>query len=188
MKKQMPFYWMGIIIAAVLALDHVVKYIIKTSMSPGQSFPVLGNFFHITYVENPGMAFGIRFDNTAVFLGFSLIAVALVFYYLYRMRNENWLLQLALSLITAGAIGNLADRILRGKVVDLFDFEFFDISIPSFHFLGLHFQGYYMTRWPVFNIADMAVSIGMIILIGYILIVGDPLKPSLKTPADSANG
>ena len=188
MKKPMSFYWMGIIIAAVFTLDHVVKYIIKTSMYLGQSFPVLGNFFRITYVENPGMAFGIRFDNTAVFLSLSLIAAALVCYYLYRMRNENWLLQLALSLITGGAIGNLADRILRGKVVDLFDFEFFDISIPSFQLLGLHFQGYYMTRWPVFNIADMAVSIGMIILIGYILIIGDPLKPSLKTPTDSVNG
>ena len=179
---------MGIIIICILLLDHVVKYIIRTSMYLGESFPVLGDFFRITYVENPGMAFGIRFDNTFLFMGFSLLAVALVFYYLYRMRNENWMLQIALSFITAGAIGNLADRVLRGKVVDLFDFEFFDISIPSFHFLGLYFPGYDMTRWPVFNIADMAVSIGMTVLIGYILIIGDPLKPSVKTPVDSANG
>jgi len=187
MKTSLQKYWLVIIISIVLIIDQVSKYIIKTNMYVGQSFPVMGNFFRITYVENPGMAFGIQFSNTALFFGLSIVAAILVFYYLYRIRNESWLLQIALSFVTAGAIGNLADRFLRGKVVDLFDFEFFDIFIPSFNFLGIQFAGYSMTRWPVFNVADMAVSGGMIILIFYIIFVGDPFKPVVKSPAASSD-
>ncbi len=164
------------LIVLVIVLDQVTKYIIKTNMSLGESIPVLGNFFCITYVENPGMAFGIRISNPILFSALSIFAALLVFYYLFRLRNEGWLLQSALSLIAAGAIGNLVDRFLHGKVVDFLDVEFFDISIPAFNILGWHFPGYSMTRWPVFNIADSAVTIGMIILMVYIIFVGDPLK------------
>ena len=66
-------------------------------------------------------------------------------------------------------------------MVDFLDFEFFDIFIPSFQVLGFHFSGYSMTRWPVFNVADMAVSGGMIILIAYIILIGDPLNPTTKS-------
>lgn len=187
MQKSLHTGWMASIILVVLIIDQVVKYIIKSSMYLGQSFQVLGDFFRITYVENPGMAFGIQLSNNVLFLLLSLFAALLVFYYLYRIRNESWYLQIALSLITAGAIGNLLDRFLRGQVVDLFDFEFFDISIPAFKVFGLQFSGYAMTRWPVFNIADMAVSAGMIMLVAYILIVGDPFKPQPQTSAESVN-
>ncbi len=175
-KKSFSIFWMAAIIVLVLILDQVTKYIIKTSMYLGESFPVWGDFFRITYVENPGMAFGFRFSNSTLFMVLSIVAGILVLYYLYRIRNESWVLQLALSWITAGAIGNLLDRFIYGRVVDFLDFEFWDISIPSFDVLGLHFSGYAMTRWPVFNVADMAVSGGMIILITYILFVGDPIK------------
>lgn len=185
MKKSIPVYWIGIIILAVLILDQVTKYIIKTNMFLGQQIPVIGDFFKITYVENPGMAFGIHMDNSVVFLGLSIVAAILVFYYLYRLRNETWPLQLALAWITAGALGNLSDRFIRGSVVDMFDFEFFDIHIPSFNIFSFHFSGYDMLRWPVFNVADMAVSGGMIILIAYILLVGDPLKTASKKVSNS---
>ncbi len=176
MKKNLSYTTMLAIIVGVLVLDQWTKYIIKSSMQLGQSIPVLGKFFCITYVENPGMAFGIRIENTLLFSALSITAALLVFYYLFRLRNEGWLLQSALSLIAAGAIGNLLDRFIRGKVVDFLDFEFFDIIIPPFDFLGLHFSGYSLTRWPVFNVADSAVTVGMIILIFYLIFVGDPLK------------
>ncbi len=185
MKKSMSIYWIGIIILAVLILDQVSKYFIKTSMALGQQISVIGNFFKITYVENPGMAFGVRMGNPAVFIGLSVLAAILVFYYLYRLRREAWPLQLALGWITAGALGNLTDRFLHGRVVDMFDFEFFDIHIPAFNIFSVHFSGYDMLRWPVFNVADMAVTGGMIILITYILFVGDPLKTSEKNISNS---
>ncbi|NOX90238.1 MAG: signal peptidase II [Calditrichaeota bacterium] len=176
MEKRFNYLTMTGIIVFVLFLDQLTKYIIKTSMSLGESIPVLGNFFRITYVENPGMAFGVRIDNPILFTILSLGAAGLVFYYLFRLRNQGWLLQTALSLIAAGAIGNLLDRFIRGKVVDFLDFEFIDISIPSFNLIGFQFPGYSLTRWPVFNVADSVVTIGMIILIFYVLFIGDPLK------------
>ncbi len=184
-KKSFSTIWMAVIIVLVLILDQVSKYIIKTSMYLGESFPVWGNFFRITYVENPGMAFGFRFSNSTLFMVLSIVAGILVLYYLYRIRNESWILQLALSWITAGAIGNLLDRFIYGRVVDFLDFEFWDISVSSFDVLGFHFPGYAMTRWPVFNVADMAVSGGMIILIAYILFVGDPIKQVPKKSTET---
>lgn len=158
------------LVAFVLVLDQVSKYIARTSLGLGESVNVIGRFFMFTYVENPGMAFGIRFDNTFVFLGMSLAAAGLVFYYFHKMRKEEWPMQLAIALIAAGAIGNLADRFIRGSVVDFFDFEFWDFTLPGFHFLGINFAGYHMTRWPVFNIADAAVSSGMILIFIYLFI------------------
>ncbi len=161
-----------LLVVLVLVLDQVTKYIARTSLGLGESIHVFGRFFMFTYVENPGMAFGIRFDNTFVFLTMSLLAAGLVFYYFHKLRYEDWPMQLAISLIAAGAIGNLADRFIRGSVVDFFDFEFWDITLPGFHFLGMSFPGYHMTRWPVFNIADMAVSSGMILIFIYLSIDG----------------
>ncbi len=149
-------------------------------MQLGSSIRVMGTFFQITYVENPGMAFGLRFGNSTLFLILSLLAAALVFYYFYRLRHESWLVQLALTFISAGAIGNITDRFIHGHVIDFLDFEFFDVLIPPFSILGLHFSGYELTRWPVFNVADMAVSTGMIIIIAYLIFIGDPLKQSMS--------
>ena len=187
MHKKLSFRAMGLIIVVVLVFDQLTKYWIKTSMYLGQSYSVLGDFFRITYVENPGMAFGVQIENTYVFFGLSLVAAVLVFFYLYRLRNEGWVLQSALSLIAAGAIGNLVDRFIHGRVTDFLDVEFFDIHIPAFQILGVYFPGYSMTRWPVFNVADSAVTVGMIVLIAYLLFVGDPLKHSQPSPADSSH-
>lgn len=182
MQKKFSITHIVIIIISILSLDQITKYITKTSMELGQSIHVLGNFFRFTYVENPGMAFGLRVENTTLFMILSLVAAGLVFYYLYKLRNEAWPLQLAISMIAAGAIGNLTDRFLRGSVVDFMDFEFIDITIPAFNLLGYDFAGYYMTRWPVFNVADMAVSGGMIIIFAFIMFKGDPLS----TPTENA--
>jgi signal peptidase II len=81
------------------------------------------------------------------------------------MLKQHVVLRFAFALILGGAFGNLIDRFLYGRVVDFLDFEFFDISIPPFSFLFIDFGGYHMTRWPVFNIADIAVTVGMIMII-----------------------
>jgi signal peptidase II len=187
-NKKFTFVHTVIIILTLLGLDKLTKYIAKTNMQLGDPINILGDFFRLTYVENPGMAFGITIDNTFIFLGLSLIAGTLVLYYLYKLRNEVWQLQFAIAMIAAGAIGNLSDRFIRGSVVDFLDFEFFDISIPKFELFGHVFSGYNMTRWPVFNVADMAVSGGMILIFAYILFYGDPLnkptQPSSESPTN----
>jgi signal peptidase II len=182
MNKNFSLFHTVTIILTVVGLDQITKYIAKTNMILGESIQIINSFFQFTYVENPGMAFGLRIENTALFMGLSIIAAGLVFYYLYVLRNEVWQLQFAIAMIAAGAIGNLSDRFIRGSVVDFLDFEFFDILIPQFQIFGYEFAGYSMTRWPVFNVADMAVSGGMILIFSYILLKGDPLKkPSQET-------
>lgn len=134
----------------------------------GQSINVIGDFFQLTFVENPGMAFGVDVtDNAKLWLSlFSIVASIGLFVYLYSVRKQSLSLRIALSMILAGALGNLIDRVFYGvfytysslfygKVVDFFDFDFFDFQI----------FGRTYDRWPIFNVADMCVSIGVLILL-----------------------
>jgi signal peptidase II len=188
MKNTLSIKMTLFIIGFMVILDQVSKYVIKTQMVLFDSKPILGTFFQITYVENEGAAFGVQLGSPILFLILSIIAAILVFYYLIRMHDKNWLPQLALAFIAAGAIGNLSDRLIHGKVVDFFDVEFFDISIPSFKFFGWTLSGYSMTRWPVFNIADIAITCGMIMILSYLIFVGDPLISLQKQTATLSNG
>jgi len=124
-------------------------------MHVGQSIPVIGeSFFRITYVENDGIAFGIFFGGRAFLVIFTTMAVIFLIYYMIRMREEPLFPQIALSFILGGALGNLVCRLFRGEVVDFLDFDF-----PDF----------IMTRWPVFNFADSCVSVGMTLLLIYLI-------------------
>jgi signal peptidase II len=142
--------------------------IFHVGMFQGESIPVLGNFFRITFIENPGMAFG--FDpgfNMKLWLSiFSLIASLGLAIYLYFIREKNFTLRLSIALILGGAIGNLIDRmfygvfygyapLFYGKVVDFLDFDFFKFSL----------FGKIFDLWPIFNFADASVTIGVLILI-----------------------
>lgn len=137
-------------------------------MRYADSIEVIGDFFKITFVENPGMAFGIDVsDGSKLFLSlFSLVASIGILIYLYKLRNEKFVIRFSLALILAGAIGNLIDRtfygmiydyspIFYGKVVDFFNVDFWDFTI-----FGRTYE-----RWPIFNIADAAVTVGVVLLI-----------------------
>ena len=163
----------------IVFIDQLTKVLVKgfsipflhifyKGMYDGQKIPVIGNFFRITFIENPGMAFG--FDpglNYKLWISiFSLAASIALLIYLYIIRNQKFSLRLAIAFILGGAIGNLIDRmfygviygyapLFYGRVVDFLDFDFFNINI-----FGRHFE-----RWPIFNIADSAVTIGVIILL-----------------------
>ena len=163
----------------VVIIDQVTKLIVKGFSIPflnishegmyhGQKIPVWGDFFQFTFVENPGMAFGIDLgDGFKLWISlFSIVASIGLLYYLFTVRNQSRSLRVSLALILGGAFGNLIDRVFYGvfygyaplfygKVVDFFDFDFFDFEI---------FNRSY-DRWPIFNIADLAVSIGVIILL-----------------------
>lgn len=134
-------------------------------MHLGESKQVIGDFIRITYTENPGIAFGIDFGNKLYLTLLTLIAVVIVFIYLYKVRNGNFLTRLSLGMILGGAIGNLIDRvfhgvifnygkIFHGRVIDFIDIDFFNINL----------FGYHIDRWPIFNIADASVTIGVILL------------------------
>jgi len=164
---------------AVIVADQISKFYIKGISIPalnikfegmylGESISVIGDFFRITFTENPGMAFG--FDpgsDFKLFISvFSLVASIGLLVYLYTVRNKSLSLKIAIALILGGAVGNVIDRmfyglifdyapLFYGKVVDFFDFDFFNFSI-----FGRSYD-----RWPIFNIADAAVSIGVLILL-----------------------
>lgn len=157
------------ITALVILLDQVTKIAIHESMRLYQSIHILGSFFRITYVENTGMAFGIKVGNSGFFTVFAGIASLAIMFYLFKMRGERFIARFSMALILGGAIGNLWDRMIRGSVVDFLDFEFFDINIPAFQFLFIDFPGYSLDRWPVFNVADIAITVGMLILFIFIL-------------------
>lgn len=134
--------------AVIVGLDQISKVLVKSSLNLYDSIPVIENFFHITFITNSGMAFGINFPGGIYFFtAASFILTILLFWYLWIERFNSFFFKLALALIIGGAIGNLIDRILYQKVVDFLDF-----MIGSYH-------------WYVFNIADASVSIGMGILI-----------------------
>ena len=132
-------------------IDQITKMLVKFNLEYGKSHDILGDILRLTYIENPGMAFGIRFGGQIFFTLFAGLATVIIFIYIVRARDEKLSLRLALALILGGAIGNLIDRFLYGKVVDFVD------------------VGFGTTRWPIFNVADSAVTVGMILLIGIVL-------------------
>lgn len=163
----------------VVLLDQISKLMVKgisipflginiEGMKYASSLDVIGSFFKITFVENPGMAFGIDLgEPSKLFLSlFSIVASIGIFYYIYKVRDQKFVVRFSLALILGGAVGNLIDRtfygviydyapLFYGKVVDFFNVDFFDFTI-----LGKTYD-----RWPIFNIADAAVTVGVILLI-----------------------
>ena len=132
-------------VSAILVLaDQISKTIVRNTMSLYESIPVIPEFFHLTYVTNDGMAFGINFPlGIYVFSAISIIFTGFLFWYLWSIKDDGIVVRTGVALILAGAIGNLIDRIFLGEVVDFLDF-----MIGDFH-------------WYVFNLADSCVTVGL---------------------------
>jgi len=132
-----------LIISATLALDQVSKYLVQTNMLRGESIPIIYSVFHLTYIQNPGAAFGILANQRVFFVAVTLLVLVgiLVSYRYIPPSNEP--MRIALGLITGGALGNFIDRLRLGRVVDFLDFRV----------------------WPVFNLADTAIVLGAGMLI-----------------------
>ena len=152
-KKKM--FLIGII-AAIVALDQWSKWKIKTSYDLYHSEPIIQDFFHFTYVTNDGMAFGLSFPGgKQVLLFVTLALTGVIIWMLWKEKNSHNLIRYGLSFILAGAIGIMIDRVLYGKVVD-----FLDIMVGDFH-------------WYIFNVADSAVTTGMILFILHTILIGE---------------
>jgi len=172
--KSYRILWLS---ALIFFFDQAIKWVVKTNMRLYDSIPVFGDFFRLTYVENPGMAFGVRISDNVFFTVFAVIASLVLLLYLFKLQERQEWARISMTIIIGGALGNLTDRIFRGQVVDFLDFDFFNIQIPAFKLLSFHFSGYSMERWPVFNIADIAISVGMVLLLIYILFFEEEAPP-----------
>ena len=172
---------MGVLFVSlfIVVFDQVTKFLVKGGTIPllnihangmeyGQSINVFGDFFKITFVENPGLAFGIDINETSkLFLSlFSLVASLGILYYIWKSKEQKLIVRFALALILGGALGNLIDRafygvfynyapVFYGRVVDFFNMDFWDFTI-----FGRTYE-----RFPIFNIADSAVTVGVVLLI-----------------------
>lgn len=136
-----------------LALDQATKLWIEASLGYADRIPVVEGFFYLTRVRNPGAAFGLLASSPEpfrriVFVGVTLIAVALVFSFYRRLAPGDRLSGLALGLVLGGAVGNLVDRVRLGEVVDF-----------------LHFRLWSGFSWPDFNVADSAIVAGVALLV-----------------------
>lgn len=133
-------------VGVIVFVDRITKIFFSDLLSHGESIPVIRNVFHMTLVHNTGIAFGLFKDQGVVFIIIPLIAVFLLIFNIYSYKHDqNFSLSyiVALSLILGGAIGNLTDRFLFGYVIDFIDFRV----------------------WPVFNVADSAITIGALIIL-----------------------
>jgi len=163
--------------AFIVVADQISKLLVKGFSIPalnlhhegyviGTSFSIIGDFVRFTYIENAGIAFGIDVGGKLFLTLFTLAASIAIFAYLLKIKDEPRILRVALAMILGGAIGNLIDRVFYGvlygeaplfygRVVDFIDIDFFNINL----------LGYQVHRWPVFNIADASVSVGVVILL-----------------------
>ena len=140
----MIFYWVTIIL--LIGIDQIVKILVDKNMYFGDTISLIGDFFHITYVQNRGIAFGIFQGKVDVISIATVVAIiGIVIYFLKTVKKSNSFEKTAYIFIIAGAVGNMIDRITRGYVVDMLDFR----GIWSF----------------VFNIADVYINLGVILLL-----------------------
>jgi len=149
-----PYRYKLVIIlsAVILVLDQVTKIWIESNLALGETRTVIPGLFNLVFVLNKGAAFGFLADlegnlRTYFFLGATGLAVVLVIHLLRTVQREDYYLFTALGLILGGALGNMIDRIRLGMVIDFLDFH-----------LGSH-------HWPAFNVADIAISVGAVLLI-----------------------
>ena len=128
----------------VLALDQLSKYWVARVLGEGDDLHLIRGLLKFSYTENPGIAFGMlgREDLKWGLVAVSLVAITVVVFYLARTPASNRLLLWSLALLAAGISGNLIDRIRMGRVID---------------FIEVYYRDYH---WPVFNVADSAITIG----------------------------
>ena len=147
MKRQ---YYIGttvVVTLLILAIDQLTKYLIAAKMTIGDSYTVIPHFLNITSHRNNGAAWGILSGKMGFFVIITLIILAILIIFYIKEAKGNLFMQIALSLLFAGAIGNFIYRLFHGEVVD-----FIDTNIFGYDF-------------PIFNVADSSLTVGVIFII-----------------------
>ncbi|KPA16373.1 peptidase A8 [Candidatus Magnetomorum sp. HK-1] len=141
----------------IIVLDQLTKWLVLINIPLYESITIIPNVFDLTHIHNTGGAFGFMADQSLLvrqilFHGVSMFSLVIIVYFYHQSPIEYPFLLAALSLIFGGAVGNLIDRFRLGEVVD-----FLDVYIGTYH-------------WPAFNVADSAVSVGVTVLMYYMII------------------
>ncbi len=134
---------------AALVADQISKYLIRENMAIGESWPREG-FFRLTHGTNTGSAFGLFQDQTTILTIASLFAIGFIIYFYHSHSDRAWLTRLTVGLLLGGAVGNLIDRVFAGRVTDFID----------------------VGPWPIFNIADSSITVGITLLIANLILFG----------------
>lgn len=153
-----------------LIIDQITKFAIDRSMSLFDSTPIIENFFHLTYVRNKGAAFSFLSSASwrlPFFITISIVAAIVILIAFRKLRDDQKLAHISLSLIFSGAVGNLIDRVRLGEVID---------------FLDVH---WYQHHWPAFNVADSLICVGVFILAIDMMLEEKRLKKQDSSPIDS---
>jgi len=155
---------LSIIAGLIVILDQVTKVIVLKTIPIYDSIQVIDRFFYITHIHNPGGAFGFLATQSPLvrnllFIFASLLALVLLIYFYLNTPDKQPLISLGFSIILGGAVGNLIDRIRFGEVVDFLVFYITPLPWEIFN------------PWPAFNVADSAITIGVIIFIFHLLFV-----------------
>lgn len=149
MRKK--YLILGIVTVVSIVVDQITKNAIHTKFRWGESIPIINGLFSLTYVRNSGAAFGMlhaapSYFREPFFILVPIVAMAIIGFVYYRLKEDQTLTALSLSLIFSGAIGNLIDRLRFGYVIDFLDFY-----VKDYH-------------WPAFNVADSCIVVGVSIL------------------------
>ena len=158
-----------IVTAFVLMLDQFTKYWAAIVLSEGEEIHIIEGLLKFSYTENPGIAFGMLGDGSLrwALVGVSVAAITIVTFYLMRTPSSNILLLWSLSLLAAGICGNLIDRIRLGRVID-----FIEVYYRSYHF-------------PVFNVADTAITIGAALMAIELFLTPTPSQATTDEQSES---
>ncbi len=143
------------VVAMVVGLDQLAKYLVVYYMSAGQTVTVIPRLFYLTYIRNPGAAFGLLPYRTFFFIAITVIVMVFMVIYYRALPKSLYIMRLGLALQLGGALGNLIDRLRYGQVIDFIDLKFFP---------------------PVFNLADSAIVIG----VGMLIIAFWRISPHLE--------
>jgi signal peptidase II len=165
-RLRHPFLLYAGIAVLIVVLDQVSKSLVRAQFVVGETVRLVPGVLDLTLTKNSGAAFGILSGRQPVFIGVSLLIVIVILIYLVRQRPTSPLVVIALALVTGGAIGNLLDRVGPGFVTDFLEFGFID--------------------FPVFNVADSAIFVGIGMLIAWLLV--SPAQPTAVSPDDGRAG
>jgi signal peptidase II len=194
---------------SVVILDQVTKFLVRglrvewlginlQGMPYGSSKSVFGEFIKITFIENPGMAFGLDIGPKMFLTLFTIAASVVILYYIFKHRHDGILIRLALAFILAGAVGNLIDRTFYGEIYKYAPFfhgrvvDFIQVDVWDFTIFGKTY-----TTWPIFNVADVSVTFGFLFIIFFHSRIFKPkpketealmIPPSDSVAAISENG